>query len=395
MDGSRIYADVQRPQRNHPPPDITTLQRTFKSGDPTLRALETAFHKLPANRPSSHTVHRNPLTRIIKFYHHQHSKNTATATIHLFDSFAYHVANYADQPWRVQPWETQVVAAYYEDFTGFRCRGGGACHAEGTGLRSQECPMDAHKKEGEQARNEAIEVIYALTTPVRRVQWKIHERLHPWMMRKLVGRIGAVRIQPRPTDGSEQQNVVVQAKFMELAPGDHNGLSMTVLRLPEGEYRDGQELNVCATAGTSACIPARIRVCSGTGFGIISTLEETLWQVDPWDAVSVLRNVFDDPKCTKGMSKILQRLKEKLENPPFWYITTAPRYLYPLVRGFRDKHLPFGVIACREGIGMTAADLLESFRDSTKQYKLEQLHKIYEFWPKRRMILIGYADGVS
>lgn len=140
--------------------------------------------------------------------------------------------------------------------------------------------------------------------------------------------------------------------ILELVPEDETGMSMTVVRLPEDEYTDGEELVTCPTVKMRMELTARTRVCSGGGFGVVSTLEGTLWEVDSSDPASVLRAVFTnrqkwDPTSKNEMAKLLEFMRTTLGNPPFWYISLAPYCLYSLLRDLRDQRYPFGVLLMR------------------------------------------------
>jgi len=184
-------------------------------------------------------------------------------------------------------------------------------------------------------------------------------------------------------------------------PGDAAGVSMTVVRLLEDEYCDSEEVLTSPTIDMRMGLTARTRVCSGGGFGVISTLEGTLWDIDPSDPVSVLRAVFSvrnnwySNTRTETVTKLLRYMVRKLDNPPFWYISLAPYCLYPLLQGLRDRRYPFGVLLMRNVWWGLASNLLMSFMVDAKGYKLEYLRKIHETWPKRKMVLVGSANLVS
>ena len=316
----------------------------------------------------------------------------------LFDSTAYHAPPHASSPWRLQPWETQIKAAYF----GGESNGGGI-----VGSGSSEVlggASESYQEEGKetrrrrQVRKQAVKaVIEAAGVGKMEVDEELVEgRLLPWTMKMIVGKTITVNMEIRRNeDDGRTPEQAIKAQSMRLEPGNTSGTSTTRLRVPEDDYHDGKVLEVHAATGTDGSISARTRICSGRGFGIVSTLEGTLWQLDSSDAPSILRKVFCEvPKPVDGMPELLSHITTKLDNPPVWYLTTAPYCLYPMLRRFRDEHYPGGTIVSRETDWTTTSGLLASFIEDAKQYKLEQLQQTYMQFPRRSMILIGSAVEV-
>jgi len=309
----------------------------------------------------------------------------------LFDSTAYHAPPHASSPWRLQPWETQIKAAYFDsEGDGSGALGGG--NTEVLGRSGESCQEEREEAERmRQARKQAVKAV----VDAAGIEWtKIDEglvesRLAPWSMKIITGKTVDVKMEVRRDDVRSSERTV-RAQSMRLEPGRANGTSTTILGVPEDEYHDGEELEVYATTGTDGSIPARARICSGKGFGVISTLEGTLWQLDSSDVQSIIRKVFcEAPKPVEGMPELLAHIVAKLANPPVWYLTTAPYCLYPVLRQFRDEHYPIGTIVHRESNWRIASVLLSSFMTDAKQYKLDQLKQTYKRFPRRSMILIG------
>jgi len=217
----------------------------------------------------------------------------------------------------------------------------------------------------------------------------VETRLAPWCMKILSGQSMNVQLEIKRDNGRPLEKTV-KAQPMCLEPGDTTGTSTTILRVPEDEYHDGEELDVYATTRYESSISARTRICSGKGLGVISTFEGTLWQFDSSNAQSVIHKVFCEvPKPVEGMPELLVHIVAKLANPPVWYLTTAPYCLYPMLRQFRGEHFPSGTIVHRESDWRTASGLLWSIMEDTKQYKLDQLQQTCKRFPRRSMILIG------
>jgi len=362
-----------------------------------IAALDSALLALRPHEPTHHHISSlaNKLKRHIQLPSQPNEPNT---TVWLFDSTAYHAPPHASSPWRLQPWETQIKAAYF----GGESNGGGI-----VGSGSSEVlggASESYQEEGKetrrrrQVRKQAVKaVIEAAGVGKMEVDEELVEgRLLPWTMKMIVGKTITVKMEIRRNeDGGRTPEQTTRAQSMRLEPGNTSGTSTTILRVPEDEYHDGEVLEVDATTGNDGSIPAKTRICSGKGFGVVSTLEGTLWQLDSSDDPSILRKVFCEvPKPVDGMPELLSQITTKLDNPPIWYLTTAPYCLYPMLRQFRDELYPSGTIVVREIDWTTASGLLASFTEKPKQHKLEQLQQTYIQFPRRSMILIGSAVEV-
>jgi hypothetical protein len=401
---------------------------TFGLPQTAYYALERAFAQLPIRSQSSgfssltsHLGHRNPFVRPI---------DPTTTTIWLFDNFAYRISASEKRPWRMQPWETQIVAAYFTE-DGLDLDGDGNAERAVNGY-----PGDGKDAEEgtQQAMKRAVAAI-AMAAGVPRtkaVEDAVVKSLGPWLFRRVVARTADVTFLTLSTPASASPantpmsvggwfSHAVSApcgrpdeRDRDYFPSSRGprpksctkhptesldascarGLSTTTVRLPDNEYVDGEELVVSPM--TDHSLAATTRLCSGTGFGIISTVENTLWQVDTSDAKSLIRKIFIDPPTPfEGLSGLFCRLNTKLKFPAFWYLAAAPLSLYPKLRAFRDEHdLPNGTILLHDTPWTTVSGLLASFMQDTEDYKLEQLSRVYEQWPRRSMILLGCTSEV-
>ena len=366
------------------PSSITTALEAIAALDSALLAL----------RPPK-LAHHHISTLANKLNHHIRSpgrpEEPNPTVVWLFDSTAYHAPPSASSPWRLQPWETQIKAAY------FGGEGHGGRTARGSSTEVLGRSGEDYQEEGEEAlrgrklRKLAVRaVVNAAGVEMAEIaEGLVETRLAPWCMKILSGQSMNVQLEIKRDNGRPLEKTV-KAQPMCLEPGDTTGTSTTILRVPEDEYHDGEELDVYATTRYESSISARTRICSGKGLGVISTFEGTLWQFDSSNAQSVIHKVFCEvPKPVEGMPELLVHIVAKLANPPVWYLTTAPYCLYPMLRQFRGEHFPSGTIVHRESDWRTASGLLWSIMEDTKQYKLDQLQQTCKRFPRRSMILIG------
>lgn len=223
----------------------------------------------------------------------------------------------------------------------------------------------------------------------------IEERLMPWTMRRVVGRTAQVVFEERLRRGQRAEHAILQADAMTLVPTEANGVSKTVLRLPEDEYRDGEALEVFATSGAEGSLAATTHTCSGKGFAVVSTVEVTLWEMEGMSPKTIFRKAFvDKPTTIDYMPELLEHMRVEFKTSHFWYLANAPVSLYPIVRELREMSYPPGTILLRDGSWTTASGLLSSFLHGVKEHKLEQLEKLHETFPRRSFILLGSCSLV-
>jgi len=90
------------------------------------------------------------------------------------------------------------------------------------------------------------------------------------------------------------------------------------------------------------------------------------------------------------MPELYGFLKQLLpRDTPWFYLSASPYNLYPFLREFRNRYYPPGAILLRDASWRTIAGLLLALTQGTEEYKAERLRKIHNWFPKRKMILIG------
>lgn len=357
---------------------FTNNDRTFSLSPTTLTTLDHAFANLPiASRPDSLATLTTLTAHLGGHSLFARPIDAAETVVWLLDNTAYRVEGCAEQPWRVQPWETVVTAACFLRESG----------RSGVGE--------------EEARRSAVRRVVRLIAEVaemprtQEVERMIEKRLGPWLMRRVVGRTLDVRFAEHVRRGHHPSHAILQGEAMMLVPTEADGVSRAVLRLPEDEYKDGEALEVFAAASAEGSLSATTQTCSGRGWAVVSTVEVTLWQMESIEPKTIFRKAFvDQPTTIDYMPELLEHMRVELETSHFWYLANAPVSLYPILRELREQSYPPGTILLRDGSWTTASGLLASFLRGVKEHKLEQLQKLYSTFPRRSVILLGSCSLV-
>lgn len=74
---------------------------------------------------------------------------------------------------------------------------------------------------------------------------------------------------------------------------------------------------------------------------------------------------------------------------PWFYLSASPYNLYPFLSQFREQYFPQGTLILRDASWMNLAGLLSNLTLGTEEYKVDRMHKVNSWLPKRKMVLIG------
>lgn len=125
------------------------------------------------------------------------------------------------------------------------------------------------------------------------------------------------------------------------------------------------------------------------GWAVISDVDDTIKYTQTPDAIGILKTTFvDDPKPIDGMPESYKRIHERL-NPTWFYLSASPYNLYSFLHGFLGSLYPQGTLLLRENSWMDLAGLLKSFTQGTQEYKVNQLAKVFGWFPRRKILCIG------
>lgn len=178
---------------------------------------------------------------------------------------------------------------------------------------------------------------------------------------------------------------------LRLRPGGRNGISCgvkTVCDAPAG-------LIVPTTAEvpreTTGLLQCKTFFAEPQGWAVISDVDDTIKITLTSEPAGILRSTFvDEPTPVPGMPEFYRFLQKQLPSAsPFFYLSASPYNLYPFLRDFRDAHYPYGQLFLRDWSWRSIPGLLKSLTLGTHEYKLNQIDKIHEWFPRKRMVLIG------
>ncbi|EFX00096.1 actin filament organization protein app1 [Grosmannia clavigera kw1407] len=215
----------------------------------------------------------------------------------------------------------------------------------------------------------------------------IRRRMRPFLQAVLPGR------QVRARVGDDWPLV--------LSPSDSDGVSSDVQRLPDST-RAGALVSTTAEvpAGTDGELSMQTLFAEGTGWGVISDIDDTIKRTQTSDPVGILQTTFvDEPEAIAGMPELYRFLAEvtapaasdggSAAMTPFFYLSASPYNLYPFLRRFRQQHYPHGALLLRDDSSMSVAGLLRTLTLDTRDYKVQRIAKVHGWLPQKTMLCIG------
>lgn len=180
----------------------------------------------------------------------------------------------------------------------------------------------------------------------------------------------------------------LQGVTTRLGPSGRDGISADELAIPGNGYKDGQVIT--SKAINADATPLNITFAKPKGWAILSDIDDTIKKTLTSSPTGILTTTFaEEPEPIAGMPDLYRHLVQKLDNPPFWYLSASPYNLYPFLRSFRDTYYPPGTMILRDASWMNLAGFLANLTQGTEAYKLDRIDKLHAWFPKRKFILIG------
>jgi hypothetical protein len=173
-----------------------------------------------------------------------------------------------------------------------------------------------------------------------------------------------------------------------LGPSGRDGISSDELAIPGSDYQDGQVASLKSIGGDAS--PFNITFAKPKGWAVLSDVDDTIKKTLTSTPVGILTTTFaEEPEPIKGMPELYKHIVQKLDNPPFWYLSASPYNLYPFLRQFRETYYPNGTMILRDASWMNLAGFLANLTQGTEAYKVDRIEKVHDWFPKRKFILIG------
>ncbi|KAF2843683.1 hypothetical protein M501DRAFT_1028456 [Patellaria atrata CBS 101060] len=201
----------------------------------------------------------------------------------------------------------------------------------------------------------------------------------------------AERIQPLLDTICPAHSVTIDAVgagIKRLGPSSRDGVSNDIIQL-RGDFADGHTAISDATISVTPQ-PMTTTFADATGWAVISDVDDTIKKTMTASPVGILKTTFaDDPEPIAGMPELYKYVVQKLDNPPFWYLSASPYNLYTFLRSFRETYYPPGTLLLREASWWNLAGFLASLTQGTQAYKVDNMEKIHKDFPKRKFLCIG------
>jgi len=200
----------------------------------------------------------------------------------------------------------------------------------------------------------------------------------------------AERVQPLLDSILPSHTVTIDLQGMDvrLGPSGRHGISSDEIAIPGHGYKDGE--TVLTKAIKADAMPLNTIFAAPKGWAVISDIDDTIKKTLTSSPLGILKTTFaDEPEPIPGMPQLYGHIKQKLGNPPFWYLSASPYNLYPFLRAFREAYYPPGTLILREASWMNLAGFLTNLTQGTEGYKVDRMEKVYGWFPKRKFICIG------
>lgn len=310
-------------------------QHNFPAVESQLE-MHTKAPSLPIlDNISSYLGAKNPLARPI---------DPRTGHVWLFDATANHPT---ERDGDINVWHAELVAAYFEN------------------------------KSGKEISDAVANVVKAIgLAKGDKAEATIEQRLRPFFDQIKPARYCHVDI-----EGARNPT-------RKLGPSSRDGISNTPIQW-QGQHTDGSFGQLKITGGVPST-GGQVTYAAAEGWAIISDIDDTIKRTLTMDPVGILKTTFvDEPQPIEGMPELYWHMSERLQQPPFWYLSASPYNLYPFLRSFRDAHFPAGTIVLRENSWMNIAGFLSSVTRGTQAYKVNAMMEIYKTFPRRRLICLG------
>jgi phosphatidate phosphatase APP1 len=173
-----------------------------------------------------------------------------------------------------------------------------------------------------------------------------------------------------------------------LGPSDKDGISSQIVNFT-GTHADG-DTAVFNAVGIQSATPCRTTFAEAEGWAVISDIDDTIKLTMTASPTGILKTTFAQPFTPiTGMPELYKHLKQKLSNPPFWYLSASPYNLYPFLRDFREQYYPPGTLILRDASWMNLGGFLASLTQGTQAYKVDRMEKVHRWFPRRKFVCLG------
>ncbi|KAF8420455.1 hypothetical protein EV426DRAFT_245655 [Tirmania nivea] len=187
-----------------------------------------------------------------------------------------------------------------------------------------------------------------------------------------------------------------------LGPGGPSGISSNLLPFRDSSYRDGQLVLSAAKLpkgyerfgrGLHGFESITTVFAEPEGWGVISDIDDTIKITHVLNNLEILRHTLELPaQPVPGMPEFYRNVLQPTFNNPVWfYLTASPYNLYPFLSRFLDDFgFPKGTAILRDKSWQDIEEfIITSLTVGTQEYKFDRISKIHEWFPRRKMVLIG------
>ncbi|KKK22342.1 hypothetical protein ARAM_006270 [Aspergillus rambellii] len=214
-------------------------------------------------------------------------------------------------------------------------------------------------------------------------------------MEKEIRRRIAKRLQPFLYHVVEDHSLLLEiplpnltTQIHKLGPTDANGIISQMVNTGVHHIADGARIRP-HIRGVRDRASMETIFAGPEGWLVISDIDDTIKHTKTSDTTGILRTTFaEEPRPIAGMPHLYSHIERHFE-PTWFYLSAAPYHLYPFLHRFIQTHFSHGTLMLRDSSWRDVSELVKSFTVETMEYKVDQIKKIRQWFPHRRVICIG------
>lgn len=173
-----------------------------------------------------------------------------------------------------------------------------------------------------------------------------------------------------------------------LGPTNEHGVITQTVLLPHTHVSD-RSVVTSELAGSNGQVCMQTRFASPHGWLLISDIDDSIKITLTSEAVGILRTTFvTDPEPIFGMPELYDFIDREMD-PTWIYLSASPYNLYKFLRSFLHSFYPPGTLLVRQTTWKDLREFVRSYNTGTRTYKIQQIDKIHNWLPARKVICVG------
>lgn len=173
-----------------------------------------------------------------------------------------------------------------------------------------------------------------------------------------------------------------------LGPTNENGVITQTVSLPQSHMGD-RSVVISELKGSNGQVCMQTRFASPHGWLLVSDIDDSIKITLTSEAVGILRTTFvTDPEPIPGMPELYDFIDREFD-PTWIYLSASPYNLYKFLHSFLHSFYPPGTLLLRQATWRDLREFIRSYNTRTGTYKMQQIDKIHNWLPARKVICVG------